>query len=61
MGSGDTAIVVTQRNTRVTRIGSISNISNDYASVLEQSGIRASDGAIDVKIKGNTHPNAKVT
>lgn len=31
-----------------------SNISNDYASVQEQSGIRAGDGGFDVKVKGNT-------
>ncbi len=31
-----------------------SNVGSDYASVQEQSGIRAGDGGFDVKVKGNT-------
>ena len=31
-----------------------SNIGSDYASVQEQSGIRAGDGGFDVKVRGNT-------
>ena len=30
-------------------------IDSDYASVTEQSGIKAGDGGFDVRVKGNTH------